>query len=113
MEAYELVLKVFLILAEVVGGIGLIYLFSYLGTIIYDEIKSKTNDLYELFLTVTVGIEFLFRGRPKRKHEYRGRHRIEEAFIDDLYEEMLTRPGSLCYDKKLSIAIRKTTPTLA
>lgn len=106
MESYEFFLNVFLILAEVAGGIGLILLFSYVGTMVYDEITSRTNDLYELLLTVAVGIEFFFRGRPKRKHAYRGRHRIEEAFIDDLYEEMLTRPGSLCYDEKLALSVR-------
>ena len=97
MEAYELTLKVFLILAEIAGGIGLVVLLSYIGVMIYDEITSRTNDLYELVLTVAVGIEFLFRGRPKSKSKYNGRHRLAEKFIDDLVVEMRQEPLSLCY----------------
>lgn len=106
MEAYQLALKALLILVEIAGGFGLIVLFSYLGVMVYDELTSRTNDLYELLLTVVVGIEFLFRGRPKSKTPYEGRHRVAEKFIDELVDEMRIRPGSLCYDKKLATSVR-------
>lgn len=81
-------------------------LIAYTGVLVYDELTSRTNDLYELVLTTAVAIEFLFRGRPKSNTPYNGRHRLEDRFIDDLYDEMVVRPGSLCYNEKLAVSLR-------
>lgn len=102
MESYTFFLKAFLLLTEIAGGIGLIILFSYAGIMIYDEFTSRTNDLYELLLTVAVGVEYLFRGRPKSKNPYFGRHRLGEKFISDLVVEMRISPLSLCYKEELA-----------
>lgn len=107
MELFALIAPYFL--WTVVAILGAIF-FGYFGVLVYDELTSRTNDLYELALTAAIGIEFLFRGRPKSKVEYTGRHRLAEQFIDDLVDEMRVRPGSLCYDKKLAISVRTHTP---
>lgn len=108
MELFALIAPYFL--WAVVFILGAIF-FAYFGVLVYDELTSRTNDLYELMLTIAVAVEYLLRGgRPKSKKVYNGRHRAAEQFIDDLVDEMRVRPGSLCYDKKLAISVRTQTP---
>lgn len=112
MELTEMIVTGLLWLLYAAGGIVGIMFVSYMGTLIYDEFKANSNDLYELLLTLAVGIEFLFRGRPKdpkkvSRRQYKGRHHIAAVkFIDELVVEMRVRPGSLCYDEKLAVSSR-------
>lgn len=111
MELFALIAPYFL--WTVVAILGAIFL-AYFGVLIYDELTSRTNDFYELMLTIAVGIEYVLRGgRPKSNVEYHGRHRSAEKFIDDLVDDLRVRPGSLCYDKKLALKVRKQTPSHA
>jgi hypothetical protein len=99
MEPITLLLNVVLFISKVGAGIALVVVLSWIGTMVYDEIKHNSNDLYEIALSAAVGIEFLFRGRPKSaKPDYRGRHRLDDPFISDLVVEMRQLPRSLCYD---------------
>lgn len=108
MELFALLAPYFLwTIVSILGAI----VFGYVGVLVYDELTSRTNDLYELALTIAVAVEYLLRGgRPKSKSGYAGKHRLAEEFVDSLVDEMRVRPGSLCYDKKLAIEVRMKTP---
>ena len=104
MTSIEFLAEAFYFLLKVVGGIAGIVFISYLGVLIYDELKGRSNELYELLLSVAVGAEFLLKGKPKKpQYEYRGRHRLDDPFISDLVVELRENPNSLCYNRIVSI----------
>ena len=112
MEPMVFLAEAFLFLLKIVGGIAGIVFISYLGVLIYDELTSKSNELYELCLSMAVGAEFLLRGKPKKpQYEYRGRHRLDDPFISDLVVELRENPNSLCYNKTMYFEEGYVEPT--
>jgi hypothetical protein len=95
MEMIDIISTGVLWLLYIGGGVLGIVFFSYMGTLIYDELKGRTNDLYELYLVWAVRVEYLLRGRPKK--EYQGRHHRVDPFVHELVKELREYPLSLCY----------------
>jgi hypothetical protein len=104
MESLEFLMLATVFLLKVLAGIGMIVFVSFLGTLIYDEITGRSNDLYEYALTAAVGAEFVLNGKPKKPHNPDvaiGRHRrginSNEVFVSELLQELRQNPSSLCY----------------
>lgn len=98
-----------LFLLKLIGAFAGIVFFSYLSTLIYDEVKIlRQKSPYEIWLAAVVGAEFIVYGRPKKplvsvpSVKYHGRHREEDPFIHDLTVELRANPNSLCYNKTMS-----------
>lgn len=103
MESIEFLAQAFYFLLKVCGIIFGGMFLAFVGVLVVDELKGRSNELYEYSLSLAVWCEYLIKGRPQPKtKEYHGRHRLNDPFIHDLVVELRANPNSLCYNRALS-----------